>query len=82
MDSVTASTASDVDYFVDAEVAFARCRGADGIGFVGKPNVERFAVDFTEYGDGADAKFAAGAQDAHGDLTTIGNQDFLEHELF
>jgi hypothetical protein len=41
--------------------------------------VERFAVHVAENGNRANAKFAAGAHDAHGYLTAIGNQDFLEH---
>src|SRR2546423_430760 len=34
-------------------------------------DVERLAVDITEDRDGANAKLAAGAQDAHGDFTAI-----------
>jgi hypothetical protein len=43
--------------------------------------VEGFAVGFAENGGGTDAKFAAGAQDADGDFTAIGNQDFFEHAV-
>ncbi len=81
MNGVAAGAARDVHELVDAEIAFARGRGADGVGFVGEADVEGFAVDFAEDGDGADAEFAAGAQDAHGDFTAIGYQDFLEHAV-
>jgi hypothetical protein len=44
--------------------------------------VERFAIDFAEDGDAADAEFAAGPQDADGDFSAISDEDFLEHEDF
>jgi len=42
--------------------------------------VQRFAVHFAEYGHGLDAQFAARAENPHGNLTAIGNQDFFEHK--
>ena len=68
-----------VHELVDREIAFARRRRADGVGFIGEADVKRFAVGITEDGDGADTQLTAGAQDAHGNFTAIGNQDFLEH---
>ena len=44
--------------------------------------MEGFAIDFAEDGDGTDAEFAAGAQDADGDFASVGYQDFFEHEGF
>ena len=82
MNGVAAGTAGDVHEFVDAEIAVACRRGADGIGFVCEADVQGFAVDFTEDGGGADAQLAAGAQDAHGDFTAIGDQDFSEHAVW
>ena len=72
----------DGDDFVDVEIAFARGRGADGVGLVGEADVEGFAIDFAEDGDGADAEFAAGAKDADCDFSPVGDQDFFEHEGF
>ena len=81
MDGVAAGATGHVDDFVDVKIAFAsRCR-ADRMGFIRETHVERFAVDFAKDSDGADSEFAAGAQDAHGDFTAIGNQDFLEHAV-
>src|ERR1700674_239769 len=79
MDGVAAGAAGDVDELVDAEIAFARGRGAEGVGFVGEADVEGGAVGFAEDRDRADAEFAAGAEDAHGDFAAIGDQDFVEH---
>ncbi len=73
MDGVAVGTACDVDEFVNAEITFARRRGADGIGFIGQANMEGGAVGFAEDGDGANAEFAAGAEDAHGNFATIGD---------
>src|SRR5271168_2539608 len=79
MDCIATGAARDIDYFFDAKITLARGRGADGIGFVGQADVERFAVDFAENRHAANAQLAAGAQDAHGDFAAIGNQDFPEH---
>ncbi len=73
MNGVAVGAAGDVDEFVDAEITFAGGRGADGVGFVGEADVERGAVGFAEDGDGADAQFATGAEDADGDFTAIGD---------
>ncbi len=79
MERIATGAPRHVHELINREVAFTRGRRADGVGFIGEANVERLAVDITEDRDGANAKLAAGAQDAHGDFTTIGNQDFLEH---
>ena len=81
MYSIASGAARDVHNFVDAEIALAGRRRSYRIGFVGKAHVKRFAIHFTENGCGANAEFAAGAQDAHGDLAAIGNQDFPKHSL-
>ena len=70
------------DDFVDVEIAFARGGGADRVGLVGEADVEGFAIDFAEDGDGTDAEFAAGAEDADCDFSSVGDQDFFEHEGF
>src|SRR5262249_50748276 len=41
----------------------------------------RAAVGIGENGHGADAHLAAGAHDAHGDLTAVGDQDLPEQAL-
>ena len=79
MEGIAARAACHVHQLVNAEVAFTRRGGADGISLVGKPDVQRFAVSFAEYADGLHAQFAARAENAHGDFAAIGNQDFLEH---
>jgi hypothetical protein len=80
MDGVGTGFAGYADDFVDVEITFASGGGADGIGLVGEANVEGFAIDFAEDGDAADAEFAAGPQDADGYFSSVGDQDFFEHE--
>ena len=79
MERIATGAPRHVHELINREVAFTRGRRADGVSFIGEANVERLAVDITEDRDGANAKLAAGAQDAHGDFTAIGDQDFLEH---
>ncbi len=79
MKCIAARAARHLDQFVNTEIAFTRRRGADGVGFVGQPDVQRFAVGLAKNGNGLNAKFAARANDTHGDLAAISNQDFLEH---
>jgi len=73
MNGVAAGAAGGVDQLVDAEVAFARWCGADGISFVGEANVYRGAVRFAEDGDGGDAELAAGSDNSNGDFAAIGD---------
>src|SRR6266478_3836549 len=51
----------------------ARGSGTDGVGFVRETDVQGCAVGFAEDDDGADAEFAAGAQNANGDFAAIGD---------
>jgi hypothetical protein len=41
--------------------------------------VQRRAIDIAIHRDGADAQFAASANDTHRDLAPVGDQYFLEH---
>jgi hypothetical protein len=82
MQSVAAGAASDVNEFADAEVAFARGSGADGIGLIGESDMKRVAVHIAKNGDRFDAQFVASAGDADGDFTAIGNENLVEHRRF
>src|SRR5260370_27321013 len=82
MDGITPGAASYIHELIDTEITFARGRRADGVGFIGEADMQRLAINVAEDRDGMDTQFAAGAQDAHGDLTAIGDQDFPEHTWF
>ena len=55
--------------------------GAYQIGFMGFLDVNRRGFAFGIDCSGGDIEFATGPDDPHGDLTTIGNEDFFEHGL-
>src|SRR6266581_516531 len=63
----------------DVEIALPRGRRADADRLVGELDVFCFGVGLGMDDHGLDAEFAAGALDAQGDLTPVGDQDFLEH---
>ena len=79
MNRIAARRARHADDFRDREIALARRRGANGISLVRQANVQGGAIRLAVNGDGRDTELAAGAQDAHGDLAAIGDQDFPEH---
>ena len=68
-----------VENLVDVEIGLARRGRSDMVGVVGLAHVQRLAVDIGEDGDRLDAHLAAGANDADGNLTAIGDQHSLEH---
>ena len=68
------------DQRLGLQVALGRRRRADADGFVGELDVQRLAVGGGTDGDGFDAEFAAGADDAQRDLAPVGNEDFIKHQ--
>ena len=65
---------------VDHEITLIAGAGPDTDGVVGQLDVHGFFVGLGINGDRADAEFLAGADDAKGDLTAVGDQDFIKHE--
>jgi hypothetical protein len=51
-----------------------------GVGLVGQTNVECVAVEFGIDRYGLDSHFTGRTNDSDGDLSTVGDEDFLEHE--
>ena len=64
---------------VGVEVALGRGLPAEGVRLVGQADVQGVAVELGVHGDGGDPELAAGADDPHGDLASVGDQDLLEH---
>src|ERR1043166_5555325 len=52
----------------------------DSGGGVGEPDVERVLVCRGVHGDGFDVRLVQGADDAHGDLAPVRDQDAVEHQ--
>ena len=78
MDGLGAGGPRGGDDLVLVEIALGSGRGPRATAIVGLEHVQRLAVRFGEDRDGDDAHLAAGADDADGDLTTIGDQDLRE----
>ncbi|MCY1397606.1 hypothetical protein D9M71_126150 [compost metagenome] len=53
----------------------------DAVSLIGALDVQGVPVGIGVDGHRADAHFGASAHDADGDLTTVGDQDFLDHEF-
>src|SRR5439155_13622198 len=63
----------------DAEIALGRLRRPDADGPVREPHVERVVVGGRVDGDGLDVQLVQRANDAHGDLASIRDENALEH---
>jgi len=61
------------------QIALPRLGGADAVALVGKGRVHGVGVGLGIDCDGRDAHFLAGADDPHGDLAAVGNQNFGKH---
>src|SRR5262249_13409174 len=63
----------------DIEIAVLGGGWADADTFVGKPHMHRIRVSRRMNGNGRDAEFLAGAQNAERDLSPVRDEDFVEH---
>ncbi len=73
MDGIDVGFPRHVDDLVDAQIAFAAGSRADGISFIGVADMQRCAIRFGEDSNRRDPPFLAGAQDPHGNFTSIGD---------
>ena len=64
------------------QIAVRRPGGADADGLVGQLGVEGGAVGLGKDGHGGDAQLPAGADDPHGDLAPVGDEDLTKHGSF
>ena len=79
MDGLRAGVAAGLHDFVDQQIGLRRGRRAQMHRLVGHLDMERVLVGVGIDGDRLDAHLAGRLDDAAGDFTAIGNQDFLEH---
>ena len=81
MDGVDALLLGQRDDAFDVEVGFDRAFAlADQVGLVGLEAVQGEAVFLRVDGDGAQAEFVGGAQDADGDFAAVQCEEFLHSE--
>ena len=78
MDRVGAARPRRVDDPIDAEVAVRGGIAADRDGLVRHADVASGAITGGIHGDGGEAEIAAGAEDAHGNLAAIGDQNLAQ----
>ena len=78
---VGAAKLGDSQDLADIQIGFPGGGRADMVCLIGFPHVERGAVDVGEDRDRGNAHLAAGANDAHCNLSAVGNQNLLEHKL-
>ena len=64
---------------LEGEVALSRRLATEGVGLVGKADVQSVLVELGVDRDGSYAELAAGPDDPHGDLAAVGHEHFLEH---
>ncbi len=79
MDGLDVGHLGGADDARDLQIAFGGRGWADADGVVGQFEIRRIAVGRAVDGDDFDAEILAGADDPQGDLTTIGDEDALEH---
>ena len=78
--AVGAALLDCVENCLGVQVALGRGLAAECVGLVGETNVQRVAVEFRIDRDGLDPHLSGGPNDSDGDLSTVGDEDFLEHE--
>jgi hypothetical protein len=79
VDGVDVGDFRGADDPVGAQVAVGALGSADADGFVCELDVERLDVGLGVDGEGFDAQFAAGADNAQGDFAAVGDQNLLDH---
>ena len=79
MDRLGAGRLAGVNDLVDREIGLSRGRRTNGDRLIGHFDVERILIGFRIDGDGLDAHAARRLDDAAGDFTAVGDEDFLEH---
>ncbi len=79
MDRLGAGFLGGVENRVDPQITLPRRRGTDQHRLVGEPDMPRAGVGLRIDRHRPDAEAAAGFDHPAGDLTAIGDQNFLEH---
>ncbi|MNS72731.1 hypothetical protein D3C72_1061510 [compost metagenome] len=77
MHGIGAAAARDLEQLGDIQVGVRRAVAVEAVGFVGQARVDCVDIGIGIDGNGGHAIVGAGADDANGDLATVGNQDFL-----
>jgi len=82
MDGIDVGNLGGGDDTVLAEVRILARPRPDTDGFVGELYVQRLLVGLGVDGDGLDAQFPAGPDNAKGDFAAIGDEDLVHARVF
>src|SRR3954464_7979790 len=80
MNGIRSGTSRDIENLLNVEIRFGGSRRADGISLVRFANMQRSAIDVGIHGYSANAHLVTGADHAYRNLSTIRDEDFLEHQ--
>ncbi|GAA3471610.1 hypothetical protein GCM10018965_061630 [Nonomuraea roseola] len=81
MDGVRPGLGGDAQQLGDVEVGLGRRPAAERVSLAGDPDVERVEVLLGVDGDAGEPGVLARPGDPHGDLATIGDQNFPHRRL-
>src|SRR5260370_11389598 len=79
MKAIDSGALGSIENLGDVQIRFGSGRGTDRIGFVGVPYVKCPTIYFGVDCDRGNAHLMAGSDDAHRNLATVSNENFLEH---
>ena len=79
MDGVCAGACGNVENLLNVEIRLGGGWRADGVSLIGLADVQRGAVHVRVDGNRGDSHLVAGADDAHGNLAAVRDENFLEH---
>ena len=79
MDALRAGNLCDFDQPIDREIAFARLRRTDEVGFITDPTMERMSIRGRINSDRAHPEPFRGAGYAASDFAAVGDKDRAEH---
>jgi hypothetical protein len=79
MDGLRTCRFGGVDDPVNLQIALGGRGGADQVRLIGHPYMEGGSIGFGVNRDSADAHLATGTDHPNSDLSTIRNQNLLEH---
>ncbi|MNM96934.1 hypothetical protein D3C81_1094290 [compost metagenome] len=77
MHRVGATALGHGQQLIDVQVSVGRALAIEAVRLIGHASVHRVDVGVGVHRDGLHTIIGAGAQDAHGDLATVGDKNFL-----
>src|ERR1700681_1379053 len=79
MNGIDSQALRSIENLGDVQIRFGSCRGTDRTCFVGVSHVKCSTIYFGVDCDRGNAHLMAGSDDAHRNLATVSDENFLEH---